>query len=341
VVCSDIYPGTVVTLTPTPAGANVFLNWTGDCSGAGACVVTVDQARNVGAVFGLGPQTLTVAIGGTGTGTVTSVVVPVINCPGTCSQTYPVNTVVTLTATPAVGSSFTGWSGAVPACAGTGTCTVTMSQAQNVTANFSLPTFPLTVNKAGFGTGGVVSNPIGISCLTACTTANFGFVSGTSVVLTATADAGKTFTSFSGGGCTTSPCTVVVTAATTVTATFGDVQAPTVAITGQPTDPSNSANPTFTFTADESPVTFTCKLDTGAPFTCTSPTTLTVGNGVHTFSVFATDPAGNVSNTASFTWTAAGIVISNVPIPTLNEWMLVLLALVLGSAGILARRRKG
>jgi hypothetical protein len=42
----------------------------------------------------------------------------------------------------------------------------------------------------------------------------------------------------------------------------------------------------------------------------------------------------------SFTWQAAGIVVSNVPIPTLNEWMLVLLALILGSAGILARRRK-
>jgi hypothetical protein len=88
-------------------------------------------------------------------------------------------------------------------------------------------------------------------------------------------------------------------------------------------------------------VTFRCSLD-GAPATvCTSPTTVGVTNGPHTFTVFATDPAGNVGNTASFSWTAAGIIVSNVPVPTLNEWMLVLLALILGSAGILARRRKG
>jgi hypothetical protein len=41
---------------------------------------------------------------------------------------------VTLTAAPAPGSVFTGWSGG---CAGTGACVVTMSQAQNVTATFA------------------------------------------------------------------------------------------------------------------------------------------------------------------------------------------------------------
>jgi hypothetical protein len=41
--------------------------------------------------------------------------------------------VVTLTAAPAAGSAFNGWSGA---CSGTGTCQVTMSQAQAVTATF-------------------------------------------------------------------------------------------------------------------------------------------------------------------------------------------------------------
>jgi beta-lactam-binding protein with PASTA domain len=42
---------------------------------------------------------------------------------------------VTLTATPAAGSTFAGWSGA---CAGTGLCNLTMSADQTVTATFAV-----------------------------------------------------------------------------------------------------------------------------------------------------------------------------------------------------------
>ena len=42
-------------------------------------------------------------------------------------------TVVTVTATPATGSTFTGWSGA---CSGSGACSVTMDAAKSVTATF-------------------------------------------------------------------------------------------------------------------------------------------------------------------------------------------------------------
>ena len=340
-VCSDIVPGSA-TLTAVAAPGSTFTGWTsGPCIGTttSPCVVPVVAATTVNAQFDLLPQVLTVTVTGAGTGTVTSVVAPPINCPGTCTQTYPANTVVTLTATPTGTSSFTGWSGGVPACSGTGACTVTMNQAQNVTATFGLQTFNLTVTKNGFGTGTVTSAPAGIACGATCT---FGFQANTVVTLTAVADPGKTFTSWSGGGCSGSgTCVVTITAATAVTATFGDTQAPTTTITGMPTNPSNVANPQFTFTADESPVTFTCKLDTGAPFTCVSPTTVSVTNGPHTFTVFATDPAGNVGAPVSYSWVGAGIIIVvNSVIPTLNEWMLVLLALILGSAGILASRRK-
>ena len=335
-VCSDIYPGTVVTLTATPSAGSVFIGWSGGgCSGTGTCVVTVSAATTVNAQFDLGPQTLTVTIAGTGTGTVASAPAG-IACAPTCSAAFPAASMVTLTATPGSGSTFTGWSGG--GCSGTGTCVVTMNAAVSVTATFDLPLFTLTVTKSGFGSGTVTSSPAGINCGATCSAS---FPSTTVVTLTAVADAGKTFTGWSGGGCSgTGTCVVTIMAATTVNAAFGDVQAPTTTILTGPSNPSNVANPTFTFSADESPVTFRCSLDGAPAVICTSPYTVSVGNGPHTLTVQATDPAGNVGNLASYSWTAAGIIISNVPIPTLNEWMLVLLAMVLGTAGMLVRRRK-
>jgi len=74
-----------------------------------------------------------VTTAGAGSGTVTSAPAG-ISCPSTCLTSFTSGTVVTLTAAPAIGSTFTGWSGS---CAGTGTCNVTVSAAQAVTATFS------------------------------------------------------------------------------------------------------------------------------------------------------------------------------------------------------------
>src|SRR5205807_2293496 len=52
----------------------------------------------------------------------------------------------TLTATPAAGSMFTGWSGG--GCAGTGACTVTMNAATTVTAGFVAQASPPTFSPA-------------------------------------------------------------------------------------------------------------------------------------------------------------------------------------------------
>lgn len=76
--------------------------------------------------------TLSVTI--SGSGTVTSAPSG-INCGTTCSASYDSGTQVTLTATPATGSTFSGWSGA---CSGSSpTCTVAMTQARSVTASFA------------------------------------------------------------------------------------------------------------------------------------------------------------------------------------------------------------
>jgi len=93
------------------------------------------------------PQfTLTIAGAGNGTGTVTAPanagggainVTSVAGAlSGTWEQSYASGTIVSLTATPAAGSVFTGWSGST--CSGIGGCNAVMSQAQFVTATFAL-----------------------------------------------------------------------------------------------------------------------------------------------------------------------------------------------------------
>jgi hypothetical protein len=79
-------------------------------------------------------QILTVAKSGSGGGTVTSSPAG-IDCGPTCSSSFPTGTIVTLTAAPASGSTFTGWSGG--GCSGTGTCQVSLTTDVAVTATFS------------------------------------------------------------------------------------------------------------------------------------------------------------------------------------------------------------
>ncbi len=163
-------------------------------------------------------SSLTVTRTGSGSGSVTSNPGG-IDCGSTCSAAFAAAP-VTLTATPATGSSFLGWSGA---CSGTGTCTVTIGSDQAVTARFEADK-TLAVAKAGGGTGTVTSSPAGISCGASCTHA---YTYGTSVTLTATAAAGSSFAGWSGGACTgTSTCTVKLDADTSVTATFAPAVQP-------------------------------------------------------------------------------------------------------------------
>lgn len=66
-----------------------------------------------------------------------------INCGTKCNAPFILGANVTLTATPASGSIFSGWSGA---CSGTNaTCSVAMNKPQSVTATFSTITAPGTV----------------------------------------------------------------------------------------------------------------------------------------------------------------------------------------------------
>jgi len=88
------------------------------------------------------PTNYSLALTVTGSGTVHSSPTPDINCSDSCNQSYTGGTVVNLSASPATGFSFNGWSGS---CSGTGSCTVTMDQARSVTASFADTTSPITI----------------------------------------------------------------------------------------------------------------------------------------------------------------------------------------------------
>ena len=140
-----------------------------------------------------------------------------LNCGATCSADFSNGTAVTLTAT---GAGFTGWSGG---CTGTGACVVTLNANTSVTATFTaVPgNANLTVTKAGNGAGTVTSSPAGLDCGATCSAQ---LVQGT-IILTANAANGSTFAGWSNGtgnaNCTgTNTCDIPLTVDSTVIATF-------------------------------------------------------------------------------------------------------------------------
>jgi len=147
---------------------------------------------------------------------------------------------VTLTATPASGYTFSGWSGSGISCPGTGTCAVSMTAARTVTATFSqtaAANYTLTVTLAG--SGSVSSNPAGISCGADCSES---YATGTSVTLTPSPASGYTFSGWSGSGIScpgTGTCTVLMTAARSVVASFTSTTASGDLCDGLVTDKAN------------------------------------------------------------------------------------------------------
>jgi uncharacterized repeat protein (TIGR02543 family) len=168
---TDTYDyGTVLELTATPAEGYHFVEWTGACSGSGACSVTMNADKTVGATFAINTYTLTVEQPAGGTIT-----------PATAD--YEHGTEVTLTAAPLNGYQLVGWTGA---CSGASpTCRVTMNGAKNVGAIFALNTYDLMVEVVG--SGAVIQSPLAGP-----------YEHGTTVILTPAADAGYRFSGWSG-----------------------------------------------------------------------------------------------------------------------------------------------
>lgn len=141
---AEFEEGETIVLTAKAALGSEFVEWEG-CDAepsATKCEVTIEEDRVVVAVFDLESSpsefALTVALAGTGSGTVTSSPAG-ISCGIDCSEAFASGTEVTLAAAPATGSTFSGWSGA---CSGTGACKVTMSATRSVTATFTKEATP-------------------------------------------------------------------------------------------------------------------------------------------------------------------------------------------------------
>ncbi len=194
--CSESYAeGSLVTLNATAGAGSSFAGWSGDADCADG-TVTMDVHLTCTATFdgtgGGGGRMLTVSRAGSGAGVVTSSPAG-IDCGSDCQESYGEGSQVSLTASAATGSSFSGWSGDAD-CAD-GLVSMTTDRACTATFHASGRGRTLTVSKTGSGSGTVTSSPAGIDCGSECT---FSFRKGSVVTLTAVADSGSVFGGWSG-----------------------------------------------------------------------------------------------------------------------------------------------
>jgi DNA-binding beta-propeller fold protein YncE len=188
------------------------------------------------AVFKYGPtapaRKLTVAKTGSGGGTVRSQPAG-IACGAACAAEFDQGAKVELFAAPDAHSVFRGWSGG--GCVGAGSCTLLMSAAAEVQAEFEEPTQEtLSVSVTGAGEGSVTSEPAGLSCPGTCVE---DFNEGRLVTLTAVPASGSRFVEWLGVGCdegTQPTCQIAMGHAESIAARFEPipVQALAVSVTG-------------------------------------------------------------------------------------------------------------
>ncbi|GEM_PF-1499529 len=155
-------------------------------------------------------------------------------------DSYSDGEVVTLQATPSAGHTFTGWSGNL--AGSENPATITMDGDKSVTANFAANVYALTTTATG---GSVSRSPDQAS-----------YEYGTEVTLVATANAGYTFTGWSGAlSGTTNPADVVIDGDKSVTANFAastytlSVSATNGSVTKSPDQATYTHGQTVTLTA--------------------------------------------------------------------------------------------
>jgi hypothetical protein len=243
----DVLSGTQVTLQATPVSGNRFLNWSGGpCHGrtTTACVFSMSAANVSTSALFRGVTAVSVAKAGNGAGTVAG---SGVSCGVDCTESVFTGTVVTLTPTPATGSTFAGWSGdACSTVSASGACSFTASGlSRSFTATFQLKRQRLAVTTAGAGVGFVSSSPTGVDCggagHTACG-ADYDY--GTSVVLTPVPAVDNRLSAWAGCSSVNGTlCTVVMTANHAVRGTFVPARSLAVSASGNGSGRIVSATP--------------------------------------------------------------------------------------------------
>ncbi|MCX7956892.1 MAG: InlB B-repeat-containing protein [Endomicrobia bacterium] len=216
-----------------------------------------------------------------------------LNPPG---GTYNAGTVVTVVATANSGYVFSGWSGDLSGSQNP--ATVVMNTNKTIIANFT-PTgnvsgYTLTVNISPLGAGSVSINPSSAT-----------YTAGTQVTLTATANSGYTFSSWSGDvSSTTSSITIIMDSNKTITANF--------------TQSSQQQNYTLTVNVVPTGAGVVYFNPSGGVYTAGTQVTLTAtANSGYTFSSWSGDVSSTTSSiivtmnsnktiTANFTQTGVG-----------------------------------
>jgi hypothetical protein len=208
--------GRDVTLTPTALPNFVFTGWTAGCIGAApTCIVTMDEATAVRALFTRERAQVAVTVGGAGrifSG------VPGISCQrsadaaGGCAAQFGRGDTIRLVAVPAAGAALAFWGGACQGTSGS-VCDITVENDTSVFATFRAaePGAGLQQISVDASNGAsATSTPAGIDCPRVC---SMLVASGTSVTLQRPAG-----NSGWGGACAGESefCTVVVDGPTVV-----------------------------------------------------------------------------------------------------------------------------
>ncbi|MCA9576737.1 MAG: hypothetical protein KC668_14935 [Myxococcales bacterium] len=214
-VCVATYDApSSVTLTATASTGADFVGWSGACAGTDpVCALSVSGAAVAVATFVQRTYDLDLLVDGAGFLTSDSAGLA-LSCNGTCRVRVPHGAEVALAAQPEIGSALSSWSGA---CAGAdlaGACTLTMTGHVTAGATFGALHHHVVATRVGSGTGTLSLG--GAGCSGDCAT---DVAYGTTLSVTATADAGSHFVGF-GGDCSGTTCSLTVTADLDVTAEF-------------------------------------------------------------------------------------------------------------------------
>ena len=248
------YYGDIANLTATPATGWSFSRWNGTFSSSGNPVsIIINGTTSVTANFIHNGYNFTISTVGSGS---------VSKNPDQAS--FNIGDIVSLTATPATGWSFGGWSGSFISSANPES--IIINGTASVTATFIQNTYTVSVN-INPSSGGIVSG------YTSGQLYHYGDV----VSLIANPNNGYTFTGWSGDGTGSTTRTVTITGNMNIEADFTQTSNPTSTPTPPPTKTTPNPSPQATSTPTPQPTaTSTISPTTSPPNGSTSATLIPI-----------------------------------------------------------------